>query len=408
MRAILSCFALFSAIAFADDHWPQYRGPDGNGHSTAKDVPTEFAEGKNIRWKAPIHDKGWSSPVVWGKRVWVTTGKEDGTELFAIGLDVKSGEVAHDLKLFAPKKPVDIRKYNTYASPTPCLDDGRGYFHFGTYGTACVDLDSGKAIWKRDDIECDHWRGPASSPIIHGKHLFLTFDGHDKQFVIALDKATGKTVWEKKRSVKYKTDDGDYKKAFSTPHVIDVDGQSQLVSSAAEGTIAYDPESGKELWTIYHGGMNEAGRPVFAHGLLYLTAGHTRTLLAAKPGAGDLTESDFAWTLKKDGPTRPSPIVVGNHLYVSSDEGNAFCLDAKTGKQIWKERLGGPTSASPIFVDGVLWFACENGKVDLVAAKPDFQRVATNALKDGCKASPAAVGDAVYLRTFTHLYCVGK
>jgi outer membrane protein assembly factor BamB len=408
MRVSLLASLLFAAPALAD-HWPSFRGPAGDGHSAAKGVPTTFDDTTNVRWKTPIHDKGWSSPVVWGDQVWVTTAKEDGAEMFAVCVDRKSGKVVHDLKLFAPdgkKTPLpDMRKYNTYASCTPVLEAGRGYFHFGTYGTVCLDTATGKPVWERTDIHVDHYRAPASSPVVWNDLLFLTFDGYDRQYLTALNKATGKTVWEKARAIKYKTDNGDFKKAYSTPQVIEVGGQPQVISSAAEATIAYNPTDGSEIWKVYHGGMNEACRPVFAHGLVYLTAGHVKTMLAVKPGAGEVTP---AWTFKKDGPTRPSPVVVGDHLYFANDEGVAFCLAAKTGEVVWKERLGGPCTASPVLVEGNLIFCTENGKVEVIAASPTFTRVAVNKLADGCKASPAAVGDELFVRTFTTLYCVGK
>jgi outer membrane protein assembly factor BamB len=399
---LLPTCLLICGFAWTQD-WPQYRGPNGDGHSTAKGVPTEFSEEKNIRWKTAIHDKGWSSPVVWGEHVWLTTGTEDGKELSVLAVNRKTGKIDHDLKVFTPKNPPDLRKYNSHASPTPCLVDGKGYFHFGTYGTVCLDLKTAKPIWERTDINVDHWRGPASSPVIHGDLLYLTFDGHDKQYITAINKDTGKDVWTKPRNIKYSTNDGDYKKAFSTPQIITLGKQEQLLSSAADATLAYDPKTGDELWKVYHGGMNEACRPVFAHGLVYLTAGHTRTLLAVKPGTGDI-----AWQIKKDAPTRPSPIAVGDELYFTSDEGVAFCVDAKTGKQHWKERLGGPCTASPILVGGNLWFATENGLMELIEAKPTFNRVSTNKLTTGTKASPAAVDDAVYHRSHTHLYAIGK
>ena len=410
MRGCLlpTCLLLFCGLVSAQQSWPQYRGPTGDGHSTAKGVPTEFSEEKNIRWKTEIHGKGWSSPVVWGEHVWLTTGTEDGKELFVVAVNRKTGKIDHDLKVFTPKNPPDLRKYNSHASPTPCLADGKGYFHFGTYGTVCLDLKNAKPVWERTDINVDHWRGPASSPVIHGDHLFLTFDGHDKQFVTALNVNTGKDVWLKPRNIRYSTNDGDYKKAFSTPHIITVGKQDQLVSSASDATIAYDPKTGDELWKVYHGGMNEAGRPVFAHGLVYLTAGHSKTLLAVKPGTGELTGKDFTWQIKKDAPTRPSPLALGDNLYFTSDEGVAFCVDAKTGTQLWKERLGGPLSASPVLVEGNLWFATENGLIEVVAAEPKFNRIATNRLSTGTKASPAAVDDAVYHRTHTHLYAIGN
>lgn len=415
MRLLLPLL-LIAPVAVAADTWPGFRGPAGDGHSTAKGIPTSFGEKENVRWKTPIHDKGWSSPVVWGDQVWVTTAKETGEELYAVCVNLKTGKVEHDLKLFTVAKPPAIKQFNSFASCTPFLEDGRGYFHFGTHGTACLDLKSGKVLWQKAELTVDHWRGPASSPVVWGDSLFLTFDGYDKQYFACLDKKTGEVKWKKDRAIKWKTDNGDLKKAFSTPQVIEVEGQPQVVSSAAEATIAYDPKTGDEIWTVYHGGMNEACRPVFAHGLVYLTAGHVKSLLAVKPGRGDITEKGVVWKVK-DGPTRPSPVVVKDHIYFVNDDGTAFCLEAKTGKEVWKERLADKCSASPILVDGHLIVCTEGkrdggkmeGKVEVIAADPKgFNRVSKNTLDAGCQASPAAVGDVLLIRTYTHLYCIGK
>lgn len=405
---LIALLILPAAVPAADDNWPGFRGPTGDGVSAAKGVPTTFSEKENVRWKTAIHDKGWSSPVVWGDQVWVTSAKETGEELFAVCVNLKTGKVEHDLKLFTVKNPPNIKQYNSFASPTPFLEEGRGYFHFGTHGTACVDLKTGEKKWERTDLPCDHWRGPASSPVVWGDYLYLTFDGHDKQYVACLDKKTGDTKWTKDRSTKYKVNDGDLKKGFSTPQVIEVDGKPHLVSSGAEATIAYDPKTGDELWVVYHGGMNEACRPIFAHGLVYLTAGHVKSLLAVKPGSGDVTAKNVEWRMK-DAPTRPSPVVFKDHIYVVNDDGIAYCLDAKTGKEKWHERLADKCSASPVLVEGKLFVCGEGGKVEVFAASPkEFDRVATNQLAAGCKASPAAVGDVLLIRTHTHLYCIGS
>lgn len=407
MRLTLLILLALPCTALAGDNWPTFRGPTGDGHSAAKGVSTTFSETENVRWKTAIHDKGWSSPVVWGDQVWLTTAKETGEEMYAVCVNLKTGKVEHDLKLFTVEDPPQIKQFNSFASCTPVLEEGRGYFHFGTYGTVCLDLKTAKPIWTNTELHVDHWRGPASSPVVWKDSLFLTFDGYDKQYFACLDKTTGEVKWKKERAIKWKTNNGDLKKAFSTPQVIEVDGQPQVVSSAAEATIAYDPKTGDEIWTVYHGGMNEASRPIYAHGLVYLTAGHTKTLLAVKPGTGDVTEQNVEWKLK-DGPTRPSPVVVGDHLYFANDDGTAFCVEAKSGKVVWKERLADKCTASPVLVEGNLFFCTEGGRVEVIAADPSFTRVATNKLDAGCKASPAAVKDVLLIRTHTHLYCIGK
>jgi len=413
--AVVCCIGLPSVRAA--DSWPQFRGPLGDGTSTAKNPTTTWSEKENIRWKTAIHGKGWSSPVVLGDQIWMTTADEKGdgktvsnVKLFAVCVDRKSGKVIHDVQLFDEDKPAFCHPYNSYASPTPVIEDGFVYVHFGSHGTACLDTKTGKPVWTRTDLKCNHWRGPGSSPIIWNDLLVLTFDGHDQQYVIALEKATGKTAWKKDRGINYKNKDGDYKKAYSTPQVIDVGGKPQLISPAAEQTIAYDPKSGDEIWRVSHGGMNQASRPILTHGLIILNSGHSSNLLAVTAGkTGDITKDGIAWHYDKKAPSRPSVLVHKDHIYMVSDSGIATCLEVKTGKFVWEERLDGACSGSPILVDGVIMIPSENGKIHVFAADPSkFTSIATNRLDAGCMASPAVVSDALFIRTKTSLYCIGK
>jgi outer membrane protein assembly factor BamB len=413
MRSCLSLgiLLLAAAVLKAGDNWPQFRGPGGTGLADARDLPTHWSETESVRWKVAIHDKGWSSPVIWGPQVWMTTAREDGKEFFAVCVDRRTGKIVHDVRLFTEEKPAFCHPFNSYASPTPAIEAGRVYAHFGSHGSACLDTATAKVLWERRDLPCNHWRGPGSSPILHGDLLILTFDGYDFQYVTALDKATGKTVWKTDRAIKYSSDDGDIKKGYSTPSVLEVGGQVQLVSPAAEATVAYDPASGKELWRVIHGGMNEATVPLFGHGLIYLTTGHTMELLAVRPGgSGDITADHVAWRLRRGrgAPSRPSPLLVGDLLFMASDTGTASCLEAKTGRLLWQERLDGHFSASPVCAAGHLYFPSEEGKTYVVAAGPAFKLVATNRLDAGCMASPAIAGDTLFLRTKTHLYCLGQ
>jgi outer membrane protein assembly factor BamB len=409
MRLSLPFLLLASALAFSQDNWPQFRGPTGDGHATGKNLVTSFSETENIRWKTPIHDKGWSSPVVWGDQVWLTTALANGKELFAIALDKNTGKIVHDLKMFTPVNPPDLTKFNSHASPTPAIEEGRVYLHYGSYGTACVDTKTGKTIWKREDLKCDHYRGPASSPVLWGDLLFLTFDGFDLQYSVALNKLTGETVWKKDHAIKYKIENGDYKKAFATPSILTVDGQPQLVTPAAEQTIAYDPKTGDELWRVTLGGMNEACKPVLAHGLIYLSTGHTSNLVAVKAGLkGNLDKSSFAWEFPKQAPTRPSVLVIGEELYLVNDTGIPACLDAKTGKKLWTARFDGQFSGSPVYAGGHIYFPGEVGKTYVIKPGKEYEEVAVNKLADGSRSSMAVSGDAIYHRTLSHLYCIGK
>ncbi len=403
---------LAPALAAAACDWPAYRGPTADGHAAADArPPLQWGETQNVRWKTAIHDKGWSSPVICGNQIWMTTARPDGKVMFAVCVDRDTGRVVHDIKLFDVARPPTaaegkFNEFNSFASPTPAVEEGRVYLHFGTFGTACLDTATGKKLWERRDQPCDHHRGPASSPILHGDLLILLFDGFDVQYVEALDKRTGRTVWHADRRTEYPIDDGDRKKGYATARVITVNGREELVCPAAQATTAYDPATGRELWRVVHGGMNAALRPVYAHGLVFLTTGSGgKQLVAVRPGGnGDVTADHTAWSYAKQVPTRSSPIVVDDLLYFVSDKGVLTAVEAKTGQEIKTLRLGGEYTASPVFAGGHLYFFDQAGRGTVVKPGRDFSVVAINRLDDGCMASPAAAGGALFVRTRTHLY----
>ena len=395
-------------VAGGTENWPQFRGPNGCGRSDSARVPTRWSESENVAWKTPIHDKGWSSPVVWGDQIWLTTAKADGTQMFAVCVDRSSGRIIHDRKIFDVEHPQFCHPFNSYASPTPAIEAGRVYVHFGTYGTACLDTATAAVIWSRRDLPCNHYRGPGSSPILYGERLFINFDGFDVQYVIALDKKTGATVWKKDRAIDYGTSNGDLKKAFGTPSIIEVNGRAQLVSPAAMATIAYDPQTGEELWMVRHGGMNAAAPPQFDGSKVFLCTGDGgMKLLAVRPdGRGDVTGSHIVWKEGRSVPSRTCPLLTGGRLYMVNEQGIASCLDADSGRTVWHERLGGGFCASPVFAGGHLFFANLDGSTYVVEPGSTFKLSGINKLDDGCMASPAIAGDSLLLRTKTHLYCI--
>jgi outer membrane protein assembly factor BamB len=185
---------MIGLTATASENWPQFRGPNGDGHAPAVQLPLTWSETNHVVWKTAIHDLGWSSPVVWDQQIWVTTATEDGKQEFAVCVDRATGKVMHDIKVFDTEKPEHVASVNSYASPTPVIETGRLYVHYGTYGTACLDTRTGAILWTRRDLNCDHHEGPGASPMLHGNLLVFTVDGRDVQYVVALDKATGKTV----------------------------------------------------------------------------------------------------------------------------------------------------------------------------------------------------------------------
>jgi outer membrane protein assembly factor BamB len=421
MKKIIPALLLltFSLIAQAADNWPQFRGPEGTGHSDARDLPQEWSETKNIVWKTAIHDRGWSSPVIYGKQVWLTSASPDGRKLYALCLDRDTGKIIRDLKLFDVEQPQYAHPFNTYASPTPVIEKGRVYITFGSPGTACIDTNTFKVLWVRRDFECNHFRGSGSSPIIFRDLLIMHFDGSDHQFVAALDKRTGKTVWQTKRSIDFQDLDkngkpaaeGDLRKAFSTPHVAQINGRWELISLGAKAAYSYDPLTGKELWRVEERAQHSAStRPVLGHGMIFFPTGFSAgQLLAVRTGGnGLITDTHVAWRVKRGVSNKPSILLIGDLIYMIGDTGIASCIDAKTGEQVWQQRIGGEYSASPVYADGKIWLFSEDGKTTVIKPSRTFEVLAENRLDQGFLASPAIAGKAFYLRTRTHLYRIEK
>jgi outer membrane protein assembly factor BamB len=414
-RALLFLCAFATAVPPASADWPQFRGPEGSGISTARGVPLAWSETKNVRWKTAIHGRAWSSPVVLGDQVWVTTATEDGRDLFAVAVDRETGRVLHDLKLFHVEKPQYAHPFNSYASPTPVIEPGRVYVTFGSPGTAAIDTRTGKVLWERRDFECNHYRGAGSSPILFRDLLILHFDGSDHQFVVALDKQTGKTVWRRQRSIDFQDvgpdgkpeAEGDYRKAFATPHVASVGGRPVLVSLGSKAAYGYDPLTGAELWRIEERGSHSAStRPVAGQGLVFYPSGWpTGQVMAVRPdGKGDVTRTHVAWTLTRGVPKKPSLLLRDDLMFLVGDNGITSGVAARTGEVLWSGRLPGSYSASPVWIEGRLYVFSEDGKTTVLEAGREFKVLAESQLDDGFMASPAADGQALFLRTRTHLY----
>ena len=409
LRPAVLC-GLLTTVLGADDVWPCFHGPRHNNHSDSTGLAITWSETENIVWKTAVHDSGWSSPVVWGDQVWVTTATDDGRKSYAVCLDRKTGGVVHDLKLWDNESLEDTRQYNSFASGTPVVEEGRVYVHFGSYGTACLDTTSGRMLWSRRDLPCRHYRGPGSSPLLYDDKLFIHYDGFDHQYIVALDKLTGKTVWKLDRDVDYGTDNGDVMKAYSTPIVVEAAGRRQLVSPTSKACLVLDPDSGKELWRVRYSNFSTAARPLFGHGMIYINTGFPKgEFLAVRPdGAGDVTETHVAWHAKKSLPSMPTSVLVGASIFSVSDDGVATCLDAATGNTVWEQRIGGNFSASLLYADGRIYASDYSGKTTVFAPEREFRRVAENQLDGGFRSSPAVAGKSLFLRTETHLYRVER
>lgn len=394
------CGLLACGLLYADD-WPQFRGPDGQGHASQHGLPTTWSEIENIAWKVAVPGRGWSSPVIADGQIWLTTALDKGHALRAVCLNETNGEILHDVEIFHADEPGNIHKKNSYASPTPILEQGRVYVHFGDLGTACLASD-GNVLWRNNELKYSHGHGPAGSPVIYHDLLIVSCDGTDVQYVAALDKHTGKLRWKKERNGRM---------AYSTPLVIQVNGQDQLVSTGGEQAIAYVPDTGEEIWRFRYGdGYSNVPRPVFGQGLVFLCSGYdTPWIYAVRPdGHGDVTETHVEWKLQKGAPLNPSPLLVGEELYLVSDRGIISCLDAKTGKKQWQQHLSGNYSASPLLADGKIYITDETGLTTVIEPSKTYRRLATNELEGDTLASLAVSGKAIFLRTGTHLYRIEK
>ncbi len=415
MKAIYSLL-LTTTLLQAADNWPDDRGPshDGTVPSSAK-LPLEWGEGKNVTWKTLIPGKAWSTPTIWDNQVWLTTASEDGKKLTGYCLDKGTGTVLYNKLLFTVEKPQFAHKFNSYGSPSPALEKGRAYLHWGSPGTACIDTTDYNTLWTRRDLICDHFRGAGSSPLIYKNLLVLTMDGADFQYLIALDKDTGKTVWRTDRATNFEdldTDgkpkrDGDMRKCYSTPIIIKVNCMFLLISLGAWAAWAYYRLTGKAIWQFRYKNHSSASRCLFVDNLLYINSGYPNAeLFAVNPdGEGDITDINKIWgTEGTHIPKKPSPIINDGLLYTCSDSGIATCIDAKTGEEIWKDRLGGNYSSSLIRSGNRIYAFSEDGKGIVFSTGREFKKLAENTLPDGFMASPAASGNSLFLRTRTTLY----
>lgn len=412
IHAAVSCMAITGVgvgLVHADEasSWTQFRGDAGDGLALGTNLPTRWSESENVLWKTPIHGRGWSSPVVSEDEIWLTTASEDGQRMSVLCLDASDGRIKQDLLVFENDAvQPDYHVTNSYASPTPVLDEQHVYVHFGAYGTACLNRKTGELLWQRRDLPCNHYRGPGSSPILYQDLLIFHMDGFDYQYAIALNKKNGETVWKKDRDVEYGTDNGDFYKAFSTPLVISVGGRDQLISPASMCCVALDPSSGQELWRVRYEEHSTTVRPLFDGKRIFLSTGFgkAKMLCVRVGGTGDVTETHVEWVQRQGIGSKPSPVLVHGNLYCVTDDGVLVRIDPDTGDIGWKERLGGKFSASLIANDANLYAFDHDGKSYVYTLTDPPVRIAENQLAEGCNASPAVLGNSILVRTTSALY----
>lgn len=396
--------------AFGNADWPDWRGPTADGRTDAPNLPLHWSETENIRWKTAIHDRGHSTPVICGNQVWMTTAKEDGTLLFAIGVASDSGAILWDIPVFEVADPQKINPLNSYATPSAAVEDGRVYVHFGTFGTACIDTLSGAILWKRTDLNCDHMQGPASSPILFEDLLIVHLEGTDKQFITALSKTTGETVWTHNRPGDLYTADISpvYRKSYQTPVIVYEDGTPQMVSNGALLVTGHDLRSGDELWRVRYQDDSTISRIVAGPELLFVNTGGPpggTELWAIRRGAtGDVTDSNVVWRKTEDAPHESSPVLVDDLLYTISDVGRLACIEADTGTVVWSNRLQGKFGASLLATKDRIYMSNKDGVTTVIATGREYRELAVNQIDGELWASPAVTDNALLLRTKTHLY----
>ncbi len=426
LRSALICLAtsatLSAQIATTPLFWPDKNGPTYDGIVPAADaarLPLKWSAetGENIVWKTDLEGDGHSTPVIGGDRIWFTAATPDGKKMYVYGIDRQSGKIVHHILLFENAAPEELgNPINNYAAPSPVLEADALYVHFGTYGSARLDPMTGKTVWQRRDSNARHFRGPGSSPILHGDLLILTFDGIDQQYVTALDKKTGKTVWKTNRTTDYgdldkegkPTRDGDMRKAYHTPSVIDLAGTSTLVSVGSRAAFGYDVTTGKELWTIRHGGFNAAIRPLVFKQMLILNTGseraHTLGVRIDDKMKGDITESHVLWDREKRNASESCPVLVKDLLFQTTRGGVVTCMNPMTGADVWEDRFPGQHLPSPIAAGDLIYFSNDRGDTRVIRAAEKFEILAENKLPDAMTSAPAVADGAIFIRTKKQLF----
>jgi outer membrane protein assembly factor BamB len=413
--ALLSVLVISNKTA-AQDNWTHFRGSRLDGIAPSTRVPQDWNNA--VKWKTAIPGKGHSSPVVFGNQVWLTTATSDGKELYAVCADYANGEIIHNIKVFTPDEAGGKHGINTFASPTPCIEKGFVYVHFGILGTACLKSSDGSVVWKRDDFKMRHVQGPGSSPVLYKDLLLLHYEGTDTRFIVALDKSTGKEVWRTNRPEEpYLNMTNIGKKAYMTPLIIKVKGKDQMISVGSAVGQAYDPSTGKEIWRVVRGAESTVSMPVYEDGIVYFYTGYMvdaqspnfTEMLAVNPdGTGDITATHVLWRKRDDQNTNQisSPLIKDGLIYTVTTRNMMQCIDAKTGQELWSERQRANFNASPVLAGGLVWFF--NVKGEVIAIKPgrEYAPVVHNQMESGIWATPAFLRNSVILRTETHLYRV--
>jgi outer membrane protein assembly factor BamB len=408
----------YSQKCWAQQNWTHFRGNNLDGISGTISIPLYWNDSTNIVWKADIAGKGWSSPVVYGKQIWITSAPPDGREMKVICLDLVSGKEVFNIALFKPDSIQKKHSVNTYATPTCAIEEGFVYATFGTYGTACVSTSDGKVIWQRSDLNCDHVQGPGSSLLIYKNLLIVHCEGTDVQYIAALDKATGKTVWKTDRPKElYDPLPWIGKKAYTTPIIVNVKGKDMLISNGSAVCIAYDPETGQEVWRVVQGIDSTISMPFSENGMVFFYTSYRHSpegkdyceLLAVNPdGKGEISDSHIIWRHKSPALQLLTPLIYNGLIYTLDAENILKCIDAKSGEILNSRKLKTKYHSSPLFGGGYIFFTSIKGETIIIRPGKELELVAENKLPGEVFATPAFVNNSILLRTDKSLYRIGN
>lgn len=399
-----------------NENWSHFRGSELNGISLAANPPVSWNDTLYVTWKTNLEGKGWSSPVVFGDQIWLTTAAAEGTRMSAVCIDISSGTILHDRVLFTPVDIESKHAINTYATPTPCIEDGFVYVHFGTYGTACLRTSDGKVVWQRTDLNCTHVQGPGSSPILYKDLLILHLEGTDVQYLVALNKRTGETVWKTHRPEPlYEPLAPIGKKAYITPLIVRVKDRDLLISNGSAVCMAYDPDTGEEVWRVVQGIDSSIAMPIAENGMVYFFPGfvnapeggtHTELLAVNPDGKGDITATHVVWRHKFPSLQLLTPVIKDGLIYMVDTRNNLLCLDALSGAELYSRKMTAKYNASPIIAAGLVYFTSVRGETLVLREGRQLEVVAENKLPGEVFATPAILRNTILMRTDNALYCI--
>lgn len=404
---------IFFATSLQAGDWPAWRGPAGTGVSTEKGLPTKWGREQNVKWHIALPERGNSTPIVLGDRVFVTQAvtkenwrgvmcfdRKDGSLVWKSGVTYSENEPTHGT--------------NPYCSASPVTDGERVIVSYGSAGVACYDLD-GKELWRRDLGLCHHIWGNAASPVIYGDLCILNFGPGERTFLIAMNKKNGETVWQVDEPGGMLGEDrkGEtWVGSWSTPIVIQAGGRDELVMTFPHRVCGLDPSTGKEFWTCSGLGRLVYTNPIYGDGVIVAMGGFGGPHLAVRPGgSGDVTATHRLWQSPQPKQRIGSGVVHDGHAYILNEDGVAHAIDLKTGKTVWEERLTGQGTrswGSMVLSEGKLFVINQSADTFVLKASPHFELLAVNSLNEPTNSSPAVSNGEILIRTQRGLWCVGE